>query len=214
MFDEIRNLYWRNVLTRLMKTLSRRGFIPHYAEGAEEARKIILSLIPEGSTVGVAGSVTIRELGVVDLLRREGFKVVEHWIKGVSKEESRKLRLQELLADVFLSSVNAITLDGRLIAVDGAGNRVAALAFGPRKVIVAVGRNKIVRDLAEGLWRIKNVAAPMNALRLGLRTPCAESGTCCECVYPKTICRATLILEACPSYTEFHVVLVNRALGF
>ncbi len=214
MFSDIKNWYRGQLINTVIDALRKNGFSAHYAEDKERAKDLVLSLIPPNSSVGIGGSVTIRELQLPQILRERGFKVIEHWIKGLSREESWRVRREEIMADVFLSSVNAITLDGKLIAIDGAGNRVAALAFGPKKVIVVVGINKIVRNVEEGLWRSRNIAALMNAKRLGLSTPCVKEGICRKCSYPTSICRITLILEARPSFTDFHVVLVGEQLGF
>jgi len=209
----VREWFWRVQLEKTAEALRANGFTAHVALDREEARRIVLGLIPEGSTVGVGGSVTIRELGLIDELERRGYRVIHHWVKAPPEEVDRLRRL-ELTADVFLCSANAVTLDGKLVNVDGVGNRVAAMIFGPRRVIVVAGRNKLVRDVGEGLWRAKNVAAIMNWRRLGLDNPCVKLGRCVDCDSPTRGCNVVVILERRPLRTDVHVVLVNEELGF
>ncbi len=210
---EAKSWFSRRQLEMAIEALRRNGFSAYLAPGREEARSTVLSLVPDGSTVGVGGSVTVRELGLIEELERRGFKVVHHWVQA-APEVVERLRREEIASDVFLCSVNAVTMDGKLVSVDGVGNRVAAMIFGPKRVIVVAGRNKLVRDVGEGLWRAKNVAAVMNCKRLGLKTPCVELGRCLDCSSPERACNVTVILERKPSRTDFHVILVDDELGF
>jgi len=204
--------YRRLLLERAAEALRANGFSAYAVSSAEEARNLVLSLIPSSSTVGVGGSVTVRELGLIEELERMGCRVVHHWVQA-PPEELDALRRAELVSDVFLSSVNAVTLDGKLVVIDGAGNRAAALLFGPKRVVVVAGRNKLARSVEEGVWRARN-AAVMNCRRLGLRTPCVELGYCVDCDSPERACRALLVLERKPSRADFHVVLVDEELGY
>lgn len=210
---EAKSWFFRRQLEAAVEALERNGFSAYLATSREEARSTVLSLVPEGSTVGVGGSVTIRELGLIEELEQRGFKVVHHWVQAAPEVVDR-LRREEVASDVFLCSVNAVTMDGKLVSIDGAGNRVAAMIFGPKRVIVIAGRNKLVRDVGEGLWRARNVAAVMNCKRLGLKTPCVELGRCLDCSSPERACNVTVILERKPSRADFHVVLVDDELGF
>jgi len=209
---EARLWYRRLLLERAAEALRANGFSAYAVSSAEEARNLVLSLIPSSSTVGVGGSVTVRELGLIEELERMGCRVVHHWVQA-PPEELDALRRAELVSDVFLSSVNAVTLDGKLVVIDGAGNRAAALLFGPKRVVVVAGRNKLARSVEEGVWRARN-AAVMNCRRLGLRTPCVELGYCVDCDSPERACRALLVLERKPSRADFHVVLVDEELGY
>jgi len=200
-------------LGRAAEALRRRGFEAYVARSRAEARELALSLVPPGAVVGVGGSVTVRELGLIEELERRGFRVVHHWVEA-PPEEIDRLRRLELTSDVFLTSVNAVTLDGVLLSIDGTGNRVAATAFGPRRVVIVAGRNKLVRDLSEALWRARNVAAVLNSRRLGLPTPCAQLGYCVDCDSPHRICRVVLILERRPAGADYHVILVDEDLGY
>lgn len=215
-FQDIRRWYREVTAYRVIDSLKRRGFEAFYVESRDEARDLTLKLIPsDAAAIGVGGSVTVRELGLLDILSEKGYRVIHHWIEGLSGDENRRVRLEEVNADVFLTSVNALTLDGQLILVDGVGNRVAAASFGPRTVIAIVGFNKLVPDLDYGLWRVKNIAMPMNARRLKLNTPCARLGYCTDCLGMDRGCRATLILDMKPSMTEhYYVILVGEDLGF
>jgi len=198
----------------VLDNLSRRGFKALYFERVEEAKNHILSLIPKNAVVGVGGSVTIRELGLIEDLEARGNRIIHHWIKGLSLEESYKIRVSENTCDFYLSSCNAITMDGVIVNADSSGNRIAALAFGPRNVIIVAGINKIVYDIDAALWRIYNVAAPMNSRRLGVGVPCAENGYCTNCNSMECPVRVIEIIERKPQLTDYHVIIVNAILGF
>ncbi|MCX8162487.1 MAG: lactate utilization protein [Candidatus Bathyarchaeota archaeon] len=215
-FQDIRKWYREVTAYRVIDSLRKRGFEAFYTESRSEARDLTLKLIPSDTvTIGVGGSVTVRELGLLEALSEKGYRVIHHWIEGLSRDESRRVRLDEVNAEVFLTSVNALTSDGRLILIDGVGNRVAAASFGPKTVIAIAGFNKLVPDLDYGLWRVKNVAMPMNARRLKLDTPCARLGYCTDCLGVDRGCRVTLIIDMKPSMTEhYYLILVGEDLGF
>lgn len=210
----LKNWLEEKQLKRTAEFLKERGFEVFLVKDKEEAKNVVLKLIPENATVGIGGSITIREIGVIEELEKRGNKVIHHWKEGLTPEEDFEIRRQELLSDVFLSSVNALTFSGELVNMEGIGNRVAAQIFGPKKVIIVVGKNKLVVNLETAIWRIKNIVTPLNAKRLKLELPCVEEGYCIDCNHPKKICRITTILEAPPARTPFYVVLVNEELGF
>ena len=141
---------------------------------------------------------TVREIGLVSLLEKQGNILYDHWKQGLTQEESLRIRRAQQSSDVYITSANAITLSGEIVNIDGACNRISAMGFGPKEVIILAGRNKIVQDVSAGIARIKNEAAPLNARRLGLDLPCAKLGRCVECDSPQRICRGTLILERRP----------------
>jgi acyl-CoA hydrolase len=174
----------------------------------------ILNLIPPDALVGVGGSLTVRELVLLNALLQRGNEVAQHWQQGLSQEARTAIRRQQLTADVFLTSSNAITETGQLVNVDGVGNRVAAMIFGPSKVIVVAGVNKIVKDLEGALDRVNNVASPMNARRLQRKTPCDTTGVCIDCRSPERICNVTTIINRRPIRTDFTVVLVGEERGY
>jgi len=203
----------KDEVDRLIEALNKNGFKTIYAETGKEAAKIIMYSISPEETVGVGGSLTIRELGLVESLINRGNEVFHHWRKGMTSEEVLETLKNEVSSDVFLTSSNAVTMDGKLVNKDMVGNRVSAMIFGPKRVFVVVGVNKIVKDVNEALERIKHVA-PLNAKRIGAKTPCVESGYCVDCDSPDRICRVTTIIEKVPSRTEITVVLVNESLGY
>ena len=197
----------------IIECLEARNMTGHYAETCEDAVQIALELTPEGSYVSFGGSVTISETGIRDALKAGNYDVRDPW-DAKDPSEGLRIRRESLLSDVFFTSTNAITIDGELINVDGTGNRVAALIFGPKKVVVVVGANKIVADEAEGRARIKTLAAPPNNIRLGNETPCSVTGKCNNCLSPRTICNHTVITRRSGIPGRVHVILVNENLGY
>ena len=175
----------------------------------------MLDLIPTNALVGIPGTVTIREVGLTtERFIRRGNTLAVHWKKGLSHEEGMKIRRQQLTSDIFLTSTNAVTEEGQLVNIDGAGNRVASMIFGPKKVIVIAGFNKIVKNVDEAINRIKNVATPMNSYKNSNKTPCAITGVCTECDSPNRACKITTILDRKPAMTDITIILVEEALGF
>ena len=199
---------------KVVKALEKNNFQAHYAVNRTVAIEKALSLIPAGATIGVGGSWTLKELGIPEQLAKNGHTVYDHNIPGLTMEESLALRRKELLSDVFLSGANAITLGGQLVNTDGSGNRVAAMSFGPKKVIVIVGVNKIVSDLDAAMERIETVAAPINNKRLDRPNPCTITGMCMDCQGSTRICNITSILHKRPPAIDFHVIVVGEELGF
>lgn len=198
----------RHLAADMEKHLVRRGHVPFYAATASEALGKILSLIPAGASVGIPGSATIRAIGAVEALRERGHKVVQHWDPKATAAEKLEARFEEAQCDVFLASSNAITKDGVLVNVDGAGNRVAAMCWSRGDRIYVVGMNKVCPDVAGALARVRNLAAPINAQRL------SRPG---HNVAPDSICRAVLITEQAPTMPDgkkSYVVLVGEELGY
>lgn len=211
--NDIKQWHMNTIIQRTSKALETNGFTVEYAPNTAQAMDTILNTIPTTALVGVGGSVTLRELGLVQALQDRGNPVAQHWGE-YTPDERIKIRRQQLTADVFLTSSNAITEKGQLVNVDGAGQRVAAMIFGPKKVIVVAGVNKIVPDLNAAIDRIKNVAAPMNAKRLNHNTPCATTGICSDCDPAVRICNITTIINKRPILTDFTVVLIGQELGY
>jgi hypothetical protein len=209
--------YQETKIENTLKSLKANGFEAIYEPTKEKAVSKLLELIPKDATVGLGGSVTLREMNIPDILRERGNKVADHWVarqKGASFEDVLKIRRQQINSDVFITSTNALTETGELINIDGGGQRVAAMIFGPKKVYVVAGINKIVRDVNEGLWRASNVASPINAKRLNRNTPCVKSGTCSDCRTEDRICRATTIIHRKLRCTELAVLIVGEELGY
>ncbi len=214
---EAREWHEKLSVENTFSALERNGFDVRYYPTAEEALVGVLGMVPEGARVGIGGSVTLREMGLIDALEARGVDLADHWKagqRGASKEEVMEIRRAHLNSDVFITGTNAVTETGELVNIDGTGQRVAAMIFGPKKVVVVAGVNKITGDLEEGLWRASNVAAPMNARRLHPKTPCAETGECSDCVAPGRICNITTILHRKPGKTDLTVVLVGEKLGY
>jgi hypothetical protein len=207
---------WRLQAGRIIKNFKKRGIDGIYCESSAEAVREICRLIPAGALVGMGGSETIIESGLVDALRRLDIRLLDRYKEGVGKEEINEMRRQGMAADVYVSSSNAVTADGKLVNVDGTGNRVAAMIFGPGKVIVMVGMNKVAADVEAAIARVKNTAAPANALRVGVETPCSKTGFCQDpyCQPPHRICCQLVVTEASMTPGRLTVVLVGEALGY
>ncbi len=214
--EKAREWHTEKTVQIIMANLKKNGFTSLYTPTKEEAVREILEMIPKDAKVGLGGSVTLREMGLVKALYERGNVLADHWRPGISKEESKQVRHNQLSSDIFLASTNAITMDGKLLNIDGSGNRVASMIYGPPKVIIVAGVNKIVKDLDEAMKRVRNVATPMNTNRLGSKTPCAQTGVCAEdqCELPGRICHIITILERKPSENETTVVLVGERLGY
>ena len=194
----------------VIKGLESRNMSGYYAKTREEALKTALSLIEEGSTVTMGGGMSVHEIGLVSALKKGNY----HFIDRDAEKDKRAAMLAAYDADVFLASANAITEDGILVNIDGNSNRVSAIAQGPKKVIFIVGMNKVCDDIDGAIKRARNVAAPINAQRFGLNTPCARTGSCMNCKSPDTICCQFLITRFSRHADRIHVILVNDSLGF
>ncbi len=194
----------------VIKGINSRNMTGYYAADKAEALKIALSLIPENSSVTMGGCMSAREIGLVDALVSGPYNFIDR----DKYSDKRAAMLAAYDADVYLTSANAMTRDGILVNIDGNSNRVSAIAQGPRKVIVIAGMNKVCDDLDSAMKRARNVAAPMNAQRFGLSTPCSVNGTCFDCKSPDTICCQFLITRYSRHKDRIHVILVNDNLGF
>ena len=206
------NITKRNGLLaqKVMKGLESRNMSAYYAASKEEALAKALELIPEGSSIGMGGCMSAIEIGLVDALKSGNYNFIDRDIAP----DSRKAMLDAYDSDVFLVSANAITEDGVIVNIDGNSNRVSAIAQGPRKVVFIVGMNKVCDDVDGAMKRARNVAAPTNAQRFGLSTPCAKTGSCFNCKSPDTICCQFLITRFSHHPGRIHVILVNDSLGF
>jgi hypothetical protein len=207
--------YREKLAEHLIKHLTKRRMEASYAPTAAQAREEIIAMIPAGATVSRCGSMSLVEMGLWEnLAQKPGVEVIDPFTPGLTPEEAMARRLQGLTADFMIASSNALTLDGKLVNLDATGNRVAAMCFGPKKVILAVGLNKVAPDLESALARVKHHAAPLNAMRLNMPTPCAETGLCQDCKSPKRICNLWLIIEGHLLEHRLHVKLVGQDLGY
>jgi len=207
-----RHIIKRNELLaqKVIKGLESRNMTGYYAASREEAKELALSLIPEGSSVSMGGAMSAHEIGLVQALKEGNYRFIDR----DAYEDKREAMLLAYDADVFLSSTNAMTEDGILINIDGNSNRVSAIAQGPRKVLFIVGMNKVCSDVDGAMKRARNVAAPTNAQRFGISTPCTKTGSCMNCKSPETICCQFLITRYSRHKDRIHVILVNDMLGF
>ena len=199
---------------KAVEALKKNAFKANYVNDEKAACVEVLNLIPKEAKIGVGGSMTLRQIGVLDALEEKGNVIYDHWKPGLSPEDVLKIRKAHLTCDVFLTSTNAITMEGMLVNTDGAGNRVGAMMFGPGKVIIVAGTNKIVDDLHSAFRRIKEVVTPQVVKDLDLEVPCAVTGFCSDCNSPMRVCRATVILERKPFFSDIHVMIVGKDLGF
>lgn len=198
---------------RVISGLESRNMSGYYAADKEEALKIALSLIPEGASVNRGGSMSMNEIGLTDALEAGNYNFVNReMIKDPIEKRAAEIATYD--SDIFVCSVNAITEDGILVNIDANSNRVSAFAYGPRKVICIVGMNKITKDVDSAIKRARNEAAPINAQRFNIDTPCTKTGTCMDCKTPDTICCQFLVTRYSRHKDRIHVILVNDSLGF
>lgn len=205
---------WEKLGEKCVENLKKHGFDAVLVPDGDAARSHILKLVSGFETFGFGGSDTTRALGLVEALSDMGKTVYDHWQSDLSKEADLQLRLDMGRCDCFFCSANAVSVTGEIVNVDGIGNRTNAMTFGPEKVVIVAGMNKVTPDLPSALNRVREVAGPMRAKSLDMQTPCAETGICTDCNAPQRICRVTAILHRRPMLTDITVVLVNRSLGF
>ena len=206
------NIIRRNELLaqKVIQGLKSRNMTGYYAATKEAALAQALALIPEGSSVTMGGAMSAHEIGLVEKLKNGNYSFIDR----DAMADKRAAMLAAYDADFFLTSANAMTADGEMVNIDGNANRVSAIAQGPKKVLVIVGMNKICSDLDSAMKRARNVAAPINAQRFGLNTPCSKTGACMNCKSPDTICCQFLITRFSRHADRIHVILVNENLGF
>lgn len=197
----------------MLPALEKRNFEAYYCSTAEEALKKAVSLIPEGSSVSWGGSVTIREMGLTKAVHEKNYEVIDRDL-AKTPEEMYELHRKGLLADYFLTSTNAISKDGVLVNIDGNGNRVAAICFGPKNVIVICGINKVAPTVQDAIARARSFAAPVNAMRFMGKTPCTATGSCHNCTSPDCICDQILITRMSKAKNRIKIILVGEDLGF
>ena len=198
---------------QVVKALNSRNMEAFLVGTKEEALKKALELIPEGSSVGWGGSASIEEIGLKEAIKNGKYKVVDRE-EGSSQEEAEKLMRDIFFCDYFLASSNAVSEDGVLVNVDGNSNRVAAICYGPKHVIMIIGMNKVVKSVEDAMSRARNTAAPLNAQRFDIDTPCKKTGCCYDCKKPDTVCCQILITRYSRHVGRIKVILVNEELGF
>jgi L-lactate utilization protein LutB len=205
---------WQNLAETCIKNLKKHGFDAHFVSTKDQAREVILEMVSDYETFGFGGSDTVRALDVPEALQAKGKTIYDHWQKDLSEKDVFDYRLLQGRCDCFFCSANAISATGEIVNVDGIGNRNSAMTFGPNKVVIVAGMNKVMTDLDSALKRVRDIAAPMRALSLGMETPCAATGVCNDCDTPQRLCRITTILHRKPILTDVSVILINQTLGF
>ena len=199
---------------KAVESLGKNGFTAVYCKTARQAYDYIIATAESAETVGFGGSLSVVDLKVADRLREMGKELLNHGVPGLSLDERLAIMRRQLTCDLFLAGTNALTLSGFLVNIDATGNRVGSMFFGPKKVIVVAGRNKLVDGGVEAaIKRVKDWASPPNARRLNYNTPCAKTGFCCDCNSPDRICRITTVIDRKPRLTDVHVLVVNEDLG-
>jgi len=201
-------------VSRVKQALEANNFPVKVFSSGEEAKQHFLSIIDKKDSVGIGGSTTIKEIGLFQHLVDNEFNIINPYIPNLTRDEIFEIRRKTLLADYLITSSNAVTMQGDLINVDGYSNRVAAIMFGPKKVFLFIGKNKIVPDIESGIDRVFNYAAPINAKRLNKNTPCVETGVCEDCTSPDRICNNLTVTMKQNITDRINIFLINENLGF
>lgn len=211
--QKMKKNYYQKKAENLISALEKRNMEAFYAENSLEARNKIMELIPEKALVSWGGSMTLKEIEIFKELKKRNFQLLDR-SEAETAAGRDKIYHQALSSDYYLMSSNAITQDGKLVNVDGNGNRLAALVYGPKNIIIVAGINKIAIDEETALKRVRNQAAPANALRLDLKTPCTKTGRCHNCQIEDTICCQTVITRRSRQKGRIKVIIVGENLGF
>lgn len=210
------NIRWHKdvIVKETIKNLVKNNMSGFHIKSKEELHSKIKELVKAKSTVSVGGSITLFETGVINLLRKEDYNFLDRYEEGLSADDIKNIYRKSFSADAYFTSTNAITRSGELYNVDGRGNRVAAMIYGPDKVIVICGYNKIVDDIDAAIKRNKNISAPINAKRLNRKTPCATSGTCMECSSPDRICSDYVLIKKQMDKDRICVLILDESYGY
>ena len=213
--DQYKKEFYEKISKNLISALKSRRMDASYSDTAQQAKEELLSMIKDGKKVYRCGSMTLLELGFWKALKvRPKIEVIDPFDPRLSFEESMNMRVRGLSADYLITSTNAITLDGRLVNLDRTGNRVAAMIFGPKKVILAVGMNKVAPDLDSAMAMVKHNTAPMTALMVRAKTPCITDGMCHDCAHPDRLCNTWSIIEGQFIEGRIHVKLIGEDIGY
>lgn len=208
-----KKLYYEKRGKLLVKNLKSRHFDAYYCDNAQEALEKALDLIPEGASVGWGGTVSATQIGLLDAIRQGNYQAIDR-DSCQTPEEKEEAARKALFADVFLTGANAMSIDGQMVSIDGTGNRVAAIIYGPKKVIVITGMNKVCDTLDDAIRRARTVASPMNMQRFLRDTPCAVTGTCADCKSETCICNQILVTRHCRPIGRIQYIVVGEDLGY
>ncbi|MBI4722977.1 MAG: lactate utilization protein [Candidatus Stahlbacteria bacterium] len=211
---KIKLWYKETIVNTAMKALEEKNYAVSSVPTKSDALKLVMGMIPEGSTVGTGGSMTVSEVGLLDAIEIGNFKFYNQYRTGLSEDKANEMRTQGLLADYYITGTNAITITGELINLDGFGNRVAAITYGPKKVIIIVGINKFVNSIEEGIHRVRHYAAVLNSKRFNRLLPCTETGKCNDCHATDRICNHLLVTYRQHKKGRVSIVIVDEELGF
>ncbi|MBE6072751.1 MAG: lactate utilization protein [Clostridium butyricum] len=211
-----KNVLWVNEqrILRTIKELEKNNMNGYLVKSREELIKKVEEIVEPKSKVSCGGSMTLFETGIIDYLRSGNYEFLDRYEEGLSKEQVKEIFRQSFLCDAYFTSTNAITENGEIYNVDGNGNRVAAMLYGPDKVIIVAGVNKIVTNIEEAVARTKHYASPINAKRLNTETPCAKIGQCIDCDSNKRICNEYTLIKKQMNKERIHVIFMNDNLGY
>lgn len=199
---------------RTIANLEKNNMNGYFVETENDALEKINELVKEGSTVGIGGSMTLFEIGAINFLRNGNYKLLDRYKEGLTPADMKQIFRNSLLSDTYLTSSNAITENGELYSVDGNGNRVAAMLYGPDQVIVVIGVNKIVKNIDQAILRVKETAAPANNIRLQKNNPCTKVGHCMDCKNEGRICNEYIVIKRQSEKGRIKVIIVNKDLGY
>lgn len=208
-----KELYYEKRAQVLVKNLKSRHFDAYYCASKEEALQKALELIPDGASVGWGGAMSAQQIGLMDAVKSGPYKAIDRDLCPTMEEREQAMK-NALLADVFLTGANALSLDGQMVNIDGTGNRLAAINWGPKEVLVIAGMNKVADTLEDAIRRARTVAAPMNAQRFSVQTPCSVNAACADCKSESCICNQILVTRHCRPVGRIKFVIVGEDLGF
>ena len=203
----------QNLANTIIKNMTKKNMEGYYCATSAEAVEKALSLMPEGASVTWGGSMTLTECGLMDALKTANYEIIDR-DTAKTPEEARVMYSKQVMADYYLMSTNALTIDGELVNIDGRANRVSCLCWGPQNVIIIAGMNKVATDVESAIKRVRNIAAPPNCVRLNKNTPCAQTGKCGDCYSPESICSQILITRRSSTPNRIKVILVGEKLGY
>lgn len=203
----------QNLANTIIKNMAKKNMEGYYCATSAEAVEKALSLMPEGASVTWGGSMTLTECGLMDALKTANYELIDR-DTAKTPEDSRLMYAKQVMADYYLMSSNAITIDGELVNIDGRANRVSCLCWGPQNVIIIAGMNKVCSDVESAVQRVRNFAAPPNCVRLNRNTPCTQTGKCGDCYSPDCICSQVLITRRSSTPNRIKVILVGKELGY
>lgn len=203
-----------DIIKKTIDSLNKNNMAGYYVESIPQLHELLATLMPEGQTVGSGDSVTLEQTGVFEYIRNHNYKFLDKHENGISREEKREVYLQNFRADTFLSGINAVTMEGELYNIDGNGSRVAPIIYGPKQVIAVAGTNKIVKSVNEAILRTRQVAAPLDAKRLGKETPCTKLGKCINCHHSKRICNDFVLITGQFEKKRIKIIFIKGNYGF